>query len=366
MTAQRPVLTLAPVEFGYGPLGKALHIARALRDLAGDEVRLHMVATENFRSPIDAGLFDSWYPSITAAPIGDAAITIMNVNGIGQLAARGERIYVVDSLAWLWDAPLPVGDGVRRYFYQDLPVLPVPGRNLVGLPEPTPVPAIGELPRGEPGTARTEVVISLSGIEAPGSDLMSNTLWYPPYVLDSFEQLAGGGRLEPDRTAIFGNPAVLRHFIGPRLSSSVRDGMQAEFGRTARRAGMVLCPPGLTTIVECLRAGIALRLLPPQNYSQVKLAQAFSAAAGIPALGWGGPVESWLRTATLPEVVGADIVRGMVAARRLTEGCLDPEELMALCRDPAPALGPDAVVALLGAEDGATTVARTVLAEITG
>ena len=371
---RRRTVRFAPVEFGYGPLGKALHIAREMRRLAGDTIRMELVVSRNFQAPVDEELFDRVLTGMSGQPPADGVVTIMNVGAIQASSARGEPVYVVDSLAWLWDEPLPVQKLIRRYFYQDLPILPVPTRNLRGMPNAMAIPAIGQLPgapRGNgapPGDALAGVlpglVVSLSGVETPTSRMAAGNLWYPPYILESLEHLAEAGELDVGRLALFGNNAVLRGHAGPGMLPAVRGGTQHEFGAVARSAGTVVCPPGLTTIVECLRGGVGLKFLPPQNYSQVKLMKAFVAAAGFPALPWVGPLAQWLEEATLPEAVGAMILHGMVAAERLSRRYVDPEALRTLLRQEPPALGPAAVEALLGPDDGALTVAQGVLADL--
>jgi hypothetical protein len=369
---RRRIIRIMPVEFGYGPLGKALHVARAIRGLVGDSVRIELVASTNFRSPVDAGLFDESMSSIAAAAHADAVVTMMNVKGIAAAAARGEKVYVVDSLAWLWDEPLQIRDLIYVYFYQDLPVLPVPARNIAGMPNATPIAAIGRLPVDvrhaslAPAEPRFDggTVVSLSGIEAPGSRLGWDALAYPPYILEALEYLVERGRLDATRLALFGNSTVLRHFAGRRLSPMLRAGSQGEFGAVARSAGSVVCPPGLTTIVECLRSGVSLKLLPPQNYSQVKVMKAFSGPVGIPAMSWGGAVEPWLQEATLPESVGAEIVRGVVSNARLANRHADPDALMSLLEHESPALDRSTVDRLIGPGDGELAVAERVLSDV--
>lgn len=371
----RRTIRFAPVEFGYGPLGKALHIARAVRGLVGDAVRLELVASDNFLSPVDARLFDRRMSDFSEAARADAVVTVMNIKGIKKASDRREKIYVVDSLAWLWDEPLPIQSRIHTYFYQDLPVLPVPERNLVGMPNPVPVSAIGRLPgaasEGAGASAETgapapdrRLVISLSGVETPSAQLKQGNVWYPPYILESLQHLVDSGELDVGRLSLFGNSTVLRHFARGGIEVAVRGGSQDEFGLAAREAGAVVCPPGLTTIVECLRSGVGVKLLPPQNFSQVKLMKAFVRCAGLPAMPWTGAVEEWLQETTLPENIGAAIVQGMVASERLANGCAAPSTLLALLEQEGPVIGASEVDKLIGADDGALTVARRILSDL--
>jgi hypothetical protein len=366
-SVQRPIVRLAPEEWGYGPLGTALHIAHAIRGIAGDALSLEIVLSDTFRSPVSDGLFDRIHPDGASVERADAVITVMNVKGIETAAARGERVYAVDALAWLWEGPLPIQDLIHAYFYQDLPVLPVPLRNLARMPAPTPISAIGRLPGqvGQVSVGAPRLVVSLSGLETPGSRLGMDSLWYPPYILAALEHLAEAGLLDPDDLALFGNTTVVRHFAGARIARAVRQGSsQHEFGMAARAAGAVVCPPGLTTIVECLRAGIGLRLLPAQNFGQVKQMRAFVDAVGIPAMPWTGVAVEWLLNTTVPERVRTAIMRGIIAEERLSRDHADPEALLSLLAQDPPVPDPATVEGLIGPDDGALTVANRVVSDL--
>ncbi|MGY4101246.1 hypothetical protein ACW2Q0_17055 [Nocardia sp. R16R-3T] len=371
---RRPTIRFAPEEFGYGPLGKALHIARAIRGITGDAVDLELIlSADTFRSPVGDGLFDRISTDgLSVAGRADALVTIMNVKGIMAAAARGERIYAVDSLAWLWDEPLPIQDVISMYFYQDLPILPVPARNLARMPDPTPISAIGHLPShtvdsrqgNESIVGIPQLVISLSGIETPDSRLDLDNLWYPPYVLDALEHLADAGQVDPDELALFGNTTVMRHFAGPQIARSLRQGSQHEFGTTARAAGAVVCPPGLTTIVECIRAGIGLKLLPAQNTGQVKMMKIFVDALGIPAMPWTGDSVRILQDARLPGSVRTAIMRGIIAEERLSRDYADPGALLSLLTQDVSVPDAATVDGLIGPGDGALAVANHVVSAL--
>lgn len=371
---RRPTIRFAPEDYGFGPLGKALHIARAIRGIAGDAVSLELLlGADTFRSPVDAGLFDRIRTDgVSEAERADAVVTIMNVKGIRAAAARGEKIYAVDSLAWLWNEPLPIQDLIHTYFYQDLPVLPVPPRNLARMPRPTPISAIGRLPgeaakggqSDEASVGDPRLVVSLSGLETPDWRLGLDNLWYPPYILDAFEHLADVGQIIPEKLALFGNTMVLRHFAGPRISRAVCEGTQSGFGIAARTAGVVACPPGLTTIVECLRAGIGLRLLPPQNSGQVKLMKTFVDAIGVPVMPWTAAGVRSLEHATLPEDVRTVVMRGIIAEERRSRDHADTKALLSLLEQDPPVPGAAAVAGLIGPGDGAVTVAKRLVSDL--
>jgi hypothetical protein len=365
-----PIVRFFPEEWGYGPLGNALHIARAIRDIAANAIQIEIILSNHFRGPVDSGVFDKVHSDIASTNLADALITIMNVEGIVKAAKRGERIYAVDALAWLWDEPLPIKDLVHTYFYQEIPVLPVPKQNFDKMPNATPISAIGQLPEimksnEKDSTFIPTIVVSLSGLETPASKMGLDKLWYPPYILDALEQLAKIGRLDPGNLAIFGNYPVIKKFAGPHITRAVRErSSQQEFSFAARSAGTVVCSPGLTTIVECLRAGIGVKLLPAQNFGQVKQMSAFVDAIGLPAIQWKGAAIDWLKAATLPGDVRRAIMRGILAEERLASTHVDPESLLSLLVQDAPLPSAEIVEKLIGPDNGAMTVASRIVSDL--
>lgn len=322
MTAGIPTLRLFPVEFGYGPLGKALHIARAVRQLVGrDRLSLELVTGESFHAPVEDGLFDSIQTSLAHSPTAELTLTIMNSAGVTVCKRRGERVFILDSLAWLWDAPLPGGILCDRYYYQSIPTLPVPQRNLEGLRDARPVPAIAaSIPMTSDSERQTTprqdlLPLSLSGLTNPVSRTQPFMLTaYLEVVLGNCAERIRSGELESSMFALYGNPSALRKHLPSVLAPAIRSGKQVDFLSDARQNQALVAAPGLTTILECLVNRIPLALLPPQNYSQVKIFQAFT-AAGITGQGWDSPLLEWVERAVLPEPLGVEIVSGVVASR---------------------------------------------------
>lgn len=366
MQRRRPLVRLAPVAFGYGPLGKALHIARAVRARVGEAVRLELVAGMSFAAASEPGLFDTVCGSAEdCIETADAVVTLMNANGVRAFVARGERVHVVDSLAWLWDQPLPVA-GALRYYYQDIPVLPVPERNLRGLPRPVAIAPIGCLGDGTVHTegwrGGTSCVITLSGLQSPLADVGGGAVQYARYVLGAVDRITRARR-EPLDVAIFGNRVVLDRAVTTALRPSLGSGTQVDFARAALGAGRVVASPGLTTIIECLRGGVPLALLPPQNFSQAKILAAFL-RAGIVGHNWPSHLSDWLATAVLPERVGAEIVSGVIARSRAERGVMPPQDLERLVDGPLPPIQPGEIGKMLGDGDGAAQVAEHVLSDL--
>lgn len=352
MTAAGPQIRFAPVAYGYGPIGKALHVARALRACLGPDAGLELVAPPNFQVTAEPGLFDS----VTSAPTrrADVVISFMNRAAAAEARTRGERVVFVDSLAWLWDAPIPVHDAIDLYLYQALPFLPVPQRNLEGFRATAPVGAIIGSVHSLRGV-QSRVIVSLSGLENFEVSVERGNMFYPGIVVRALATLS-----ERDDIVVFGNPRALDAADLPERFDR-GSGRQTDFLRQAASARRVVLSPGLTTICELLCASVPIGLLPPQNYSQVRIAAALrNSCVEIPQLAWQSEPLDWLIHHEVPERVGSQIVRNLICERWLDPSGLPPEEMAALLDAPSAAIPTDTVETLLGTPCGAADVAAHV------
>lgn len=351
----RPTVLLWPVKFGFGPVGKALHLARGLRQAYADALRLVLVAPASWAVPAEPSLLDE----ITENPSSASAIvSIMSREAVSYAAGIGVPSLVVDSLAWFWDEPLDFFRDADVYAYQELPLLPVPERNLAGIPSPRRLGAIGGSLPGRATGSRDGLVVSLSGLAGFDFDLDQDPFWYASGWL---RRMAGLGRMNSDPMEVWGNPAVLERFrnlSGPEIV--LGSGRQSAFLDRCAAAKGVIVAPGLTTIVELCLGRTQVGLLPPQNYSQVKIASA-AARAGIPVLGWPQrDIFEWLARASLPERVGGSIVRALIAENYLIDSGfrqLDLEGLVATTLRPAEYEVRD----IIGDEEGTAALAEMVM-----
>lgn len=356
MTAK--FIRLAPVAYGYGPIGKAMHIARALRQQMGSLVRLELVASQHYTAACEPDLFDvtSEEPSATRA---DAVIAIMNLRAAEAATQRAEPVVFVDSLAWLWDKPLPVADLCIRYLYQDLPFLPVPEDNLAGMPTCRGVAAItgADNRRHRPSD---HLVVSASGVENFEVSVVAGNAWYVRILADALAQTNHAHPELAARIAVYGNPEALKWAGGIHAPMTLGSGRQTDFLHAALQARRVMAPPGLTTLLELIPCGVPMAMLPPQNYSQVRIDAALQrAGADLPRLSWDSPVVEWLSAQRIPEKVGSQIIRNLICERFL-DGGLEPAALARLASDNRPALSAADAARLIGETNGAAQVAHEV------
>lgn len=350
-------IRFAPVRYGFGPAGKALHVARRLRALLGDARRLELVADPGTAELAEPGLFDR----IAAEPPTERArlvVSVMSPTAAEQARARDEELWVVDSLSWFWDGPRPTALLADRYLYQDIPLLPVPARNLDGIREPTPVGAIDTALRAAPPGGGT--LLSLSGIETFEASLQEGNLWWVELLMDALEGLLASDAAPQRNLELAGNGAAIERYAGRLANGLRRHVTQQDFATALASCDAIVAPPGLTTIIEALRGGRRLRLLPAQNFSQLRIARALRRRCAVPSAPWPGEVADWLADATLPEPLGGRVLLGVIAQDRLrrehfTEACL-----RALVTADAPALDPGVVRDLIGEGDGAADVALAI------
>ncbi|MGC4889575.1 hypothetical protein [Micromonospora sp. DT227] len=271
-------LGLYALPFGYGPASKAVAVAQAVHRRFGDGVRWTFVSSglglELLRRTglparvVDTGsVHEAEQVGGELRPTLDAMIVVMHRPLAARLAPE-LPVFCVDSLAYMWRpdsfAGFPGIRSVRRYWVQDLfDSVEVMART--GVPNVRAVPPITDVgpepaDAGPADRAGAPWVASLGGLlnPYPGSQhvylaqvlrLVADASAGPPVVLTSAGAIDRFGDL----------------FAGVDARSLSHDAALALF----RRAGAVLAPPGLTTILELAQLGRPMLPLPPENYSQV-------------------------------------------------------------------------------------------------
>lgn len=352
------IVRFVPVAFGFGPVGKALHIARQVRQRAGRSLSLDLVAPSAFAAIAEDGLFEQ--VGEVATRRADLVVSVMSQRGATEAVDESTTVFLVDSLAWMWDRPVFGSLAYDRYFVQVLPFLEALRSAPTGAGA-TPIPPIvGPLIRFDRGPDRRGVVVSVSGVESTTTSLEEGRLWWLEYCASGLEELA----FDPTFVArhelrLFGNEEVLRARTSPRLQRHRASTHQRAFLDAVSHASCVIAPPGLTTLIETLRLGTPLRLLPPQNYSQLRISHAL-AAVPIPALRWPSLALDWLARATVPEAVGVELINATIAARVAGGERLTGSALAQLVADPAGALSDAEVDELIGKGDGADIIADAI------
>jgi len=272
--------------FGYGPAAKLIHLARAL---GGRGLRLTFLGTGIAHElAARSSAFDAIIPaaaeSRTSRAVIAAASGVLSVmdRDYAALALELSRpVYVADSLAWLREQFPPPFRGARRYWVQRFGAVSPPGAAL-----PANAVEVGPIVPAVPPVERegtTKLVVNLGGGDSPHGAATDD----PSYVDFVVGGLAGSGLADCFRGQIVllaGSRSVgyLRERYGGAgiaFGSVSSDEAQHSF----RRAARVLAAPGLTTSLECFQLGVPTFFLPPQNYSQWRILQAFRRLGLAPA-----------------------------------------------------------------------------------
>jgi hypothetical protein len=303
------LVRFAPVYYGFGPAGKCLHVARALRALLGVDTEFELVAPGPVLQMAESELFGHCgeEPSDRRA---DVVVSFMNRAAAFLAEQRGEPIVFVDSLAWLWDKPLELPSRLALYLYQELPLFPARRSNVKQWGQRAlPVGGIvGPRSGGVDPEKAVELAVSISGIENFEVSVSGGNAFYAQLIARELESLMESKAVD---VAILGNRVALEAYFKPGFRASVGNGRQDEALNVLRHAASAVISPGLTTVLELVSSRSGFSVLPPQNYSQVQIAKRLR-SIGVPGAGWPGDVAPWLEDAVIPEVVGSQIARAIV------------------------------------------------------
>lgn len=304
-------LDFVTTNFGFGPVAKLVAVARAIRSLSPG-LHLRLIASDHalafgrmsgaFDEHVEADLDRSPEQAASATEGARAIVDSLNFDVIPPLAFCQRRVFLLDSLAWLWPH-LPAGVekafvyGVQGYLLDSRPdrerELP---RNSLRL-RPILDPEIQRLARDvarEPDLA----LINLGGCCNP---------FVPPRDLAQYAVELVRASLRPlrsrfSRIEVHTNAnlaAVIQEAVG-NGAVTVRHSSHRDFLDSLARCGLLLTTPGITATLEAIALGTPIKFLPPSNYSQYRILEIYhqrrvlSADVRLSAFPWGvevGPDE---------------------------------------------------------------------------
>ncbi len=357
--------------FGFGPVSKAVTIARALQrrcheavlafygdGIALDFARRAHVFDEIHELAVDTDLGRARLRRTAADAT--AVVSVLNMSVAADWnPVVDPPLYVVDSLDWMWHAPPPGIDNAQAVFVQDFLL----DREVEFGSNRRAVPPIDAAQGVARGPRSGELLINLSGLANPfvHGDLY---LRYARLVLEA---------LLPEATTRYGSVLVCTNAA---LSAALRDDYpnvqighlpHDEFVRRLARCERLITAPGITTTVEALSMGVPPRFLPPQNYSQALILERYRDVLPPGCLVPLSAIHPSLRIpAGLPEAIGVAAVEAALRA------CLGPysdvlgDRLRGLLKtqeDPLPGLG--AFVRHRWTEPGQDSVAELIVRNAT-
>jgi hydroxymethylcytosylglucuronate/cytosylglucuronate synthase len=271
-----PALVVCGVDFGWGSAGKLSAIGHALLAMCGPQLRIIVVGTGLGRPVLKDLPVVRWeeqvdpeqLPALLAEQRVGAGLVILDPARAIALERAGCPIVYVDSLPYLWTAQDRLPYEVTVYAAQLCHVIPRYAwqplrriRRLRWVEGITPGWASSRR-RVQPGLA----VVSLGGLHAPGRAAGA----YEQLVLaPTLQALAAAGFTTIE---VCGNVGALAeqvaHLACPALVRSAARA-HSEFLNLLDRATLLVCSPGLTTLIEAGQRCLPTVCLPPQNVSQI-------------------------------------------------------------------------------------------------
>lgn len=264
-------LGLSAFPFGFGPVSKAVAIAKALSakheiqwHAIGSGISLEFMRREGFANSFtDTSQDSAEEVTKNIQHNADAAVVLMDPEWANNLAPHMDVFYA-DSLGYMWEKEdfddFPDLDKLKKYYVQDLfnsynNMLSTEQPNVVS------VPPILHLPAHFSSAAKGRPVIHLGGLLNPMNPDTSRV-----YI---------SGIQEIITSLDLGEPIIL-------MSQTAKDTLAEDLGEydcravphdealgLMKSASFLLSSPGLTTLLETAALDIPSCPLPPQNYSQV-------------------------------------------------------------------------------------------------
>jgi hypothetical protein len=278
MSRPRPralAISFVATSFGFGPVSKAVSIARSLHRTSpdahttfyGDGVAFDFATRSDAFDEVVRCDVDAAEPLERLCPVlrrADAVVSVLNTDLLLRWRAVDPPLHYVDSLDWMWPAPVAGLDVVTGHFVQDYLLRPDADRgNATVVPPITPV-------RAEDGP-RSGLLVNLSGLSNP----LSDGSCYPRYARVTLDALLPAARERYGTIWVCCNArlaAELRqHYPDVPIDHLPHD----EFLARMATAERVLTSPGITTTVEAVALGTPLGFLLPQNYSQALILQRY-------------------------------------------------------------------------------------------
>src|SRR5579863_2058545 len=305
-------IAILSTSFGFGPVSKAITIGRTFRQrhadveicFFGSGIAMDFAVRSGSIDRIinvDVDRIEALSELLPTLREYSAVISVLNLD-ILPLWRKGidPPLFLVDSLAWMWNQP-PVGLGnVEAYFIQDYLLDGVRTEMTGEVPIP-PIDATWDLPKQAP---KTHLLVNLSGCHNP----LVNGQLYHRYAEVLVKGVVEVSRRRFPEVIICCNAQLaiwIRSWLGDLSGFRIAHLPHDEFLRLMAQAACFVTSPGITTTVEAISLRVFPRFLLPQNYSQALIAQKYDdhspSIPGMPLHRFG---ERYRIPLGLPESVG--------------------------------------------------------------
>ena len=283
--------------FGFGPISKAVSIARELRLQAPDSIIHYFGSGIDYDFAQKSGVFEQIFsvdvddkkqlaellPTLSQY---SAVFSVLNLDLPSLWKKEYGVLYLVDSLAWMWPT-LPDGlINVETYFVQDY--LMPPDRleewgQQISLKLVAPIEAVSQQNFESFQVSKVpdsnQLLVNFSGCYNP----LTGSQFFENYV-----EVLAAAILETTRSQydsiVFCSNEKLTDFLRRKLKDirGVKVGHfeHNQFLQLLASSQRVLSTPGITTTLEAIALNIPISFLLPQNYSQVLMSERYRELLG--------------------------------------------------------------------------------------
>lgn len=280
-----PAIVACGVDFGWGSAGKLSAILHALPGVCRQPVRIILLGTDLGRPVLDDLPAANWetlpdptqVQALLAAYHVEAGLVILDPAMALALEQAGCPTVYVDSLPYLWTAQDVLPYDVTAYAAQLCDALPrfawQPLRRIRHLCW------VEGITRARTGKGRCHepelVVVSLGGLHSPlrtpGLSAYEDLLLTPTLsalTRAGFTRIEVCGNLTGALNAVRAPAGLAEIHIAARGHRAFLDLLD--------RAALLVCSPGLTTLIEAGNRSLPTVCLPPQNISQILNGERFA------------------------------------------------------------------------------------------
>jgi hypothetical protein len=287
------VCAFIATSFGFGPVSKAVSIAREMKAQAPDLETHYFGSGISYDYAQKSEAFDSiinvdvdqretlvaLLPNLSSYL---AVFSVLNLDILPLWRSDLPPLYFVDSLAWMWPS-LPAGiENAATYFVQDYLLPPERVQDWAAacpLVLVAPIESVSGAGLEVPSEKRNRLLVNFSGCSNP---------FAPPHLYEKYALVLASSILAEAGQSYEGitfccNETLaeyLRKNLGGDPSVQVGHFAHEEFLRLLVSSEFVLSAPGITSTMEALASQTPLGFLLPQNDSQALMSERYRQLLG--------------------------------------------------------------------------------------
>ena len=264
-------IILNAIPFGYGPVSKAVAIAKEISQLMdvewqllGTGISLEFMTREGLNAKV-IETDPSESITITASKLAndaDAALILMDNEWANALSDK-MPVFFADSLGFMWDkkdfADYPNMNKMKRYYVQDI-FGAFENMHKTGIKNLSAVPAIIDTKSELKSETQGREIVHLGGLFNPMSSYATHT--YVRGMREIFSEMT------MEKPLGLMSQKAIDAFPELSIDFEVASLPHAQSLGAMKASSFVWSSPGLTTLLEMAEGGVNIAPLPPQNYSQ--------------------------------------------------------------------------------------------------